>query len=112
MTEALTLNAWTFGVLVAVWFAAYMTGHALAVTWRPASHLILYSALLGLTDRFLVFALYDGELLSLGRCLIDTAILLGISLFAFRTGRARKMVSQYPWLYEPAGPFAWRRKEG
>ncbi|WP_375731230.1 DUF6867 family protein [Azospirillum sp. B506] len=23
---------------------------------------------------------------------------------------ARRMVNQYPWLYERAGPFAWRER--
>ena len=110
MTEALTLNPWTFSLLVAMWFAAYMTGQGLALTWRPTWHLFLYGALLGFSDRFLVFALFEGELLSWGGYAIDTAVLIAISLFAFQLNRARKMVSQYPWLYDRAGIFGWRDK--
>ena len=98
--------------VVIMGFAVYMTGHALAVTWRPAWHLIGYCVLLGFADRFLVFALFDGELLSLRAYLIDTITLVCISFFAFQSARARKMVSQYPWLYERVGFFTWRRKGG
>ena len=108
MLEAFTANHWIFVVLVALWFAAFMTGQGLAATWRPAWQPALYAALLGLADRFLVFALYDGELLSLGGYLTDTAALIAIALFAYRFNRARKMVNQYPWLYERIGLFGWR----
>jgi len=40
--------------------------------------------------------------------LIDTATLAAITALAWRLARARKMVSQYPWLYERAGPLSWR----
>jgi branched-chain amino acid transport system ATP-binding protein len=40
--------------------------------------------------------------------MIGTAALVAIGLFAYRLNRARKMVSQYPWLYERAGLFRWR----
>ena len=91
-------------------FAAYMTGQALANTWRPIWQVVAYGALLGLADRFLTFALFDGALLSVTGYLIDTLTLLAISLTAYRYSKARKMVTQYPWLYEPAGVFGWREK--
>ena len=28
--------------------------------------------------------------------------------YGFQLTRARQMVKQYPWAYEPAGPFWWR----
>lgn len=88
--------------------AAYMTGHAVAATWRPYWQVLLYAVLLGLTDRFLTFALFEGELLSLSGFVVDTAILTAISLFAFRVTRVGKMVSQYPWLYERDGFLSYR----
>ncbi|MDP6573450.1 MAG: hypothetical protein QGI63_09345 [Rhodospirillales bacterium] len=100
-----------FGVtVVIIGFAACVTGQAMANTWRPLSHVFLYSALLGFADRFLTFALFEGELLSLSGYLIDTAVLTIMSLIAFRVTKARKLVSQYPWLYEADGLFGWRRK--
>jgi len=112
MTEVLTENPWTLIVMFAMWFAAYMTGQALANTWRPPWQVALYGAMLGLVDRFLVFALYDGALLSVGGYLIDAAILIAISWFAYRVTQVHRMVHQYPWLYERAGPFSWREKRG
>jgi len=98
-----------FGLTVCLMgFAAFMAGQATAVTWKPAWHAFVYALLLGLADRFLAFALFGGSLLSLSAYLVDTATLASISLLAWRLARARKMVSQYPWLYERAGPLSWR----
>ncbi len=88
--------------------AAYMTGYAVAATWRPYWQVLLYAVLLGLTDRFLTFALFEGELLSLSGFVVDTGFLTAISLFAFRVTRVGKMVSQYPWLYERDGLLGYR----
>jgi len=96
--------------LIVVGFAAYMTGQAVAVTWKPAWQAVLYCLLLGLADRFLTFALFDGQLLLVSGYLIDTAVLVVISLVAYRMARARTMVSQYPWLYERSGLFGWRSR--
>ncbi len=97
-------------VVVIMGFAAFMTGQAMANTWKPMWELIVYVFLLGLAARFLVFALYQGALLSVGGYLIDVAVLLVIALFAFRLTRARRMVAQYPWIYERDGLFGWRNR--
>ena len=110
MIEALETNLWVFMVLGAIWFAAFMTGKGLAAMWRPLGQPVFYGVLLGFADRFLVFALFDGELLSVGGYSIDTAVLIAISLFAYRFTMARQMVGQYPWLYERAGLLRWREK--
>ena len=91
-------------------FAAYMTGQAVANTWKPAWHAIAYTLLLGLVDRFLVYALFEGQLLSLGGYVLDCAVLVAVALLAFRLAQVRKMVHQYPWLYARSGPFFWREK--
>jgi hypothetical protein len=105
-----TLGVFVGLTLFVMGFAAYMTGMGLANTWRPVWQPVLYAALLGFADRFLIFSLFDGELLSLAGYLIDSAALIAISLFAYRSNLARRMVSQYPWLYERAGIFGWRDK--
>jgi len=97
------------GVTVLVMgFAAYMTGQALANTWKPVWQPVIYSFLLGCVDRFLVFALFEGELLSIRDYVVDTLVLIAIALLAFRITRAKRMVSQYPWLYQRHGPFGWK----
>jgi hypothetical protein len=90
--------------------AAFMTGQGMASKWRPIKTAFLYTALLGLGDRFLIFALFGGQLLSLSGYLIHTAILTVICLVAYRITQVRKMVKQYPWLYEREGLFGWREK--
>ena len=91
-------------------FAAYMTGLALANTWRSVWQAVGYSLLLGCADRFLTWSLFEGELFLLSGYLVDTGVLLAICLFAYRVTQASKMVSQYPWIYERRGLFGWRKK--
>ncbi len=98
-------------VVILMGFCAYMTGQAIATTWKPVGQLIFFLILQGLAARFLVFALYEGDLFSLSGWLIDTATLLAIGLFAFYISRSRKMVAQYPWRYERVGLFGWRRRQ-
>jgi branched-chain amino acid transport system ATP-binding protein len=87
-----------------------MTGQALARTWRPAWQIVPYALLLALGARFISYALFDGELLSPGGYLLGAAVLLLLMLAAFRATLARKMVAQYPWLYDRAGLFGWRER--
>lgn len=98
--------------LVLMGFATYMAGQALAGTWRPLWQAFPYSLMLGAADRFLTWALFQGPLLSLMAYVFDTAILLVICLLAYRLTQTRKMVSQYPWIYERSGLFGWREKGG
>jgi len=93
---------------IVVGFAAYMTGQALAQTWKPAWHLAIYILLLGFADRFLTFSLFDGELLLLSGFIIDTLSLMAIGYFSFFSNRAKATVKQYPWLYERSGLFGLR----
>ena len=100
-----------FGMTVMVMgFTAFMTGQALAGTWKPMWQAAFYCLLLGFADRFLIFSLFDGELLSLSGYLIDSAVLIAISLFAYRLTQARRMITQYPWVYEREGLLGWREK--
>ena len=69
-----------------------------------------YALLLGLGDRFVIYALFQGELFLLSGYLIDVVWLFAVVTFAFRVTRARQMVTQYPWLYERASLLNWREK--
>ncbi len=90
--------------------AAFMTGYAIADTWRPTWHGVMYGVLLGVADRLMGFLLFGSQLLSVTGYLVDTTILVAILLLAHRATQAHKMVSQYPWLYERAGLFGWRER--
>ncbi|CAA7625410.1 DUF6867 family protein [Magnetospirillum sp. UT-4] len=89
---------------------AVMAGQALAATWRPLWQVLPYALLLGLADRFLAFALFGGTLASLPAWAFDSAVLAALAGGSFRLTRARRMVAQYPWLYERDGWFGWRDK--
>ncbi|HYG89927.1 MAG TPA: hypothetical protein VD978_27155 [Azospirillum sp.] len=90
----------------------FLTGQALAEGWKPPFMVIAYSILMGLGDRFLVFALFGGQLLSLYGFVLHTLVIGAITFVSYRMALARRMVSQYPWLYDRAGPFSWREKIG
>ena len=106
--------------------AAVLMGNAIADTWRPMWQNVVYGCLLAIVDQFLGFALFDGPFFidslvssdaqplvpALVEYLFDAAVLSAISLLAYRVTIARKMVSQYPWLYERAGLLAWRPRNG
>ena len=112
MTQALlgTSLGVFFGISVLLTgFASFMTGQAVADTWRPYWQAVVYCALLGAVSRFLIYALYNGALWSLSGYLIGTGLLMLIGTFAFQLTRARRIVLQYPWLYERTGLFTWRR---
>jgi len=88
--------------------AAYMAGRALAGNWKPIGVLLFYVLLLGLGVRFFHFALFGGTLLTLHYYLVDSVVLAAFALLGYRIRRVNQMVSLYAWLYERAGPFAWR----
>lgn len=88
--------------------ASWLMGQAVAGTWRPVWQTFVYGALLATVDRFFIYALFEGELLAPLPYLVHAAVLIAIALLAFRLTRVRRMVSQYPWLYERAGPLSWR----
>lgn len=88
--------------------AAYLTGRAIASTWRPIPNLIVYLLLLAGAVRFIHYALFGGTLLSLQFYVVDLVVLLVLGGIGYRLTRTRQMISQYSWLYERSGPFSWR----
>ena len=102
----------------------FLMGQALAETWRPWWQILPYGALLAIGNQFLGFSLFGGpfivdSLVSTGAqplgvailaYLFEAAVIVAFGLLAFRLTRVRKLVTQYPWLYERRGPFAWKDK--
>ncbi len=91
-------------------FAAFLTGQNQARAWKPVTFVVAYSLLLGMGERFLAWSLFGGPLLSVTAYLVNTAVIAVIAVASWRVTHARKMTSQYPWLYERSGPFGWREK--
>ena len=54
--------------------------------------------------------LFNGPLLSLQGYIVDTTYIVVVMLLAYRAALTRRMLIQYPWLYERVGPFEWRAK--
>lgn len=92
--------------------AAWLSGRAIAGTWRPLGHVIGYMMLLGAAVRFVHFALFEGTLLSLPSYATDTLYLIGMGMFAWRITRVNQMVRQYNWLYQRVGLLSWRERPG
>jgi hypothetical protein len=90
--------------------AAIMTGRALADGWKPAWQVVAACFGLALADRFLVYALFGGELLSLSGFIIDFVAITALALIAHRLTLVHKMVAQYPWRYERESLWTYREK--
>ena len=84
-------SIWLFLLVTVIMggWAAWMTGRAIALTWRPFWNLILYLFILGAAVRFIHFALFDGTLLSIHYYAVDTIVLLIIGSLGFQYYRAR-----------------------
>ena len=87
---------------------AWMVGKSIATDWKSITNLVIAILLLGCGARFLHFALYEAQFLSLPRYLIDTAVLMVIGFLGYRYKRTNQMTTQYNWLYEKASPFSWK----
>ncbi|HFB97571.1 MAG TPA: hypothetical protein ENJ62_00370 [Bryobacterales bacterium] len=90
--------------------AAFLAGRALALKWRPLWQLVIYMLLLAAAVRFLHYALFGETLLSFRSYLSDAVVLIAAAFLGFRLTRVKQMTTQYFWLYEKAGPFAWRER--
>jgi hypothetical protein len=101
--------------------AAFMTGRAVARSWKPFTRAAFYVLLLGVVVRFLHWGLFQdatleswrqmaGTLLSPHYYLADTAVLMLAAILGYRLQWARQMTTQYAWLYERAGPLTWRKR--
>lgn len=105
-----TVGVYVGMTLVLMGGAAYLTGQAVAMVWRPARQIVAYGLLLAFADRFLIFALFEGEFFAFPGIFIDYAILSAVALAAHRLTQVAKTVNQYPWLYERSGLWSYREK--
>lgn len=88
--------------------AGWLSGRAVASTWRGYRQAVIYAVLLGCTVRFFHYALFNGTLLSLPHFLSDTAFVLALTTLGFRSERASQMATRYGWIYRQSGPFGWQ----
>lgn len=93
--------------VVLVGGAAILTGRAVANNWKPAWQVVAACFGLALADRFLTYALFQGELLSILGLLVSFLVLAAMGLAAWRMAKVAKLVGQYPWRYRRTSPFAY-----
>jgi hypothetical protein len=91
---------------------AFLSGRAIAQTWRPFWHLPLYMLAIAIAVRFFHYALFDEVLLSLRNFIVDFAVVLAAATLGYRLVRASQMARQYHWLLQRKGLFGWRRVGG
>ena len=111
MTESILLHHFLVFFLFTVSFmggASFLMGRALAKTWRSVWWVCVYSCALAAVDRFFVYALFQGELLSLFFYVVDTSVILIIGLLAYRLNFVSVLVRQYPWIYERTTLLTYR----
>lgn len=90
--------------------AAWLSGRALALTWRPVWQTVIYTLLLGAAVRFVHFAIFEATLLSPLSYLVDTLYLVAVGALSWRMTRAAQMAKQYHWLYERSSLLSWRSR--
>lgn len=91
---------------------AFMSGRAVALTWKPVWQVVLYMIPLAAAVRFFHFGLFGGTLLSLHYFVVDFCVLLLAALAGYRIMRTTQMVTQYRWLYRRTSPFSWADRGG
>lgn len=102
----LTVPLVTFGMGAS---AAYLSGKAIAQTWRPFWQVPLYMLALAAAVRFCHFALFQEPLVSLPSYIADFIVTFLAAAVGYRIVRARQMATQYGWLFRPRGLLGWRR---
>ncbi len=90
--------------------AAFLAGRANAKSWKSPVTLFINMLLLNCGLRFLHFALFEQELLSVEHFISQGIILEAFAFLGYRLTMAKQMAAKYPWLYELTSPFTWRQK--
>ena len=90
--------------------AAWLTGRAIAQTWRPWWSMIPYMLILGVAIRFFHVTLFNGTALSPHYYAVDTAIALLLAGLGFRLTRQAQMRRQYGFL-DTAAPHDTARQD-
>jgi len=106
-----TGNGWVF-LLVTVIIggsAAFLSGRAIAQTWRPYWHIPLYMVPIAASVRFFHYALFHELMISLQNYIVDFAVVLAAASLGYRMLRTRQMAQQYHWLFRRTGPLRWRK---
>ena len=89
---------------------AIASGRAIARTWRPYLSVPPYMVVLAAALRFLNYALFQGDLLSIPGFIVALVVTIAASAYGYRVQRVHQMTTQYSWLYQKTGPLGWSAK--
>ncbi len=105
-------SLWVFLFLTVVLAGGggYLSGKAIAATWRTPWQVLPVAVVLGAAARFMHFALFGGTLTALQYLAVDALVVLALALLGYQRGRAIQMTGQYAFLFRAAGPFGWQRR--
>lgn len=106
-------NLWEFIGITVILFggAAFLMGQAIADTWRSIWWNVPYGILLAAGNHFIDAALFTRSWTDWVHYLLNLIVLLVISFLAYRLTYVRKMILQYPWIYEQQGLLSYREKK-
>jgi hypothetical protein len=90
---------WVFLLVTLVMggLAAFVSGRAVAQTWRPFWQALLFMVPLAAGVRFIHYAIFHEPLLSARSYLVDLVVLCLLAALGYRLMRARQMAEQYGW---------------
>jgi uncharacterized protein DUF6867 len=106
--EGDTPGSFLFVTLLLGGGAAWLSGRAIAQTWRPWWSVAAYMLILAVAVRFIHFSLFDSTFVTPHYYAVDAAILIVIAGLGFRWTRRGQMARQYGFLNTNASPPAGR----
>ncbi len=86
---------------------AIASGRSIAATWRSFASVPVYMIILAAALRFLQYALFQGDLLSVSGFVVAFVVTLVAAAYGYRSRRAQQMTTQYSWIYAKSGPLGW-----
>ena len=96
--EEASLGTFLFVTIVLGGAAGYLSGRAIAMTWRSRWSLIPAALGVALGVRFIHFALFDATFLSLHYYAVDAVLIFAAAFAGYRMARTRQMARQYGFL--------------
>ncbi len=103
-----TGNGWVF-LLVTVIIggtAAFLSGRAIAQTWRPYWHIPLYMVPIAASVRFFHYALFHEPMISLQNYIVDFAVVLAAASLGYRIAARPPDGAAVPLAVPPHGAAA------
>jgi len=83
---------------------AFISGRAIAQTWRPFWHIPVYMLALAAFVRFFHYALFWEVFISLKNYIVDYVVAFASAAIGYRLTRGQQMAAQYGWIFGRPDP--------